>query len=152
MVSSRSQWAWQFLFECFDRSMWMAQQERTTPHTLKVTMAADKHLIILLLHPVCWLSSRVLQGGNYTCTYLSQQSFILMRGCIDPFLCILVAMVFISEVKLSRLVSQFQASLTKLSALLWVMVQFRYNVQLQLVATEERLSRFNFFFDLQQRP
>ena len=47
---------------------------------------------------------------------------------IDSILSILVAMVFISEVKLSRLVSQFQASLTKLSALLWVMVQFRYNV------------------------
>jgi len=47
---------------------------------------------------------------------------------IDPFLSILVAMVFISEVKLRRPVSQFQASLTKLSALLRVVVQFRYNV------------------------
>jgi len=47
---------------------------------------------------------------------------------IDPFLGILVAMVFISEVKLRRLVSQLPASLTKLSALLQVMVQFRYNV------------------------
>ena len=39
-----------------------------------------------------------------------------------PFLGILVAMVFISEVKLSRLVGQFQASLTKPSALLQVVV------------------------------
>ena len=46
---------------------------------------------------------------------------------IDPFLGILVAMVFILEVKPSRPVSQFQASLTKLSALLQVGVQFRYN-------------------------
>ena len=47
---------------------------------------------------------------------------------IDPFLGILVAMVFILEVKLRRPISQFQASLTKLSALLQVVVQFRYNV------------------------
>jgi len=45
-----------------------------------------------------------------------------------PFLSIFVAMVFIWEVKLKRLVSHFQASLTKLSALLQVVVQFRYNV------------------------
>ena len=49
---------------------------------------------------------------------------------IDPFLSILVAMVFILEVKPSRPVSQFQVSLTKLSALLQVGVQFRYNVEL----------------------
>ena len=49
---------------------------------------------------------------------------------IDPFLGILVAMVFILEVKPRRPVSQFQASLTKLSALLQVGVQFRYNVEL----------------------
>ena len=49
---------------------------------------------------------------------------------IDRFLGILVAMVFILEVKPSRPVSQFQASLTKLSALLQVGVQFRYNVEL----------------------
>ena len=49
-------------------------------------------------------------------------------GGIDPFLSILVAMVFISEVKLRRPVNQFQASLTKLSALLRVMIQFGYNV------------------------
>jgi len=51
-------------------------------------------------------------------------------AAIDPFLGILVAMVFILEVKPSRPVSQFQASLTKLSALLQVGVQFRYNVEL----------------------
>jgi len=43
---------------------------------------------------------------------------------MDPFLGILAAMVFISEVKLRRLVGQFQASLTKPSALLQVVVQF----------------------------
>ena len=47
---------------------------------------------------------------------------------IDPFLGIFVAMVFILEVKLKRPVRQFQASLTKLSALLQVVVQFRYNI------------------------
>ena len=49
---------------------------------------------------------------------------------MDPFLSILVAMVFILEVKPRRPVRQFQASLTKLSALLQVVVQFRYNVEL----------------------
>jgi len=49
---------------------------------------------------------------------------------IDPFLSILVAMVFILEVKRRRPVRQFQASLTKLSELLQVVVQFRYNVEL----------------------
>ena len=44
---------------------------------------------------------------------------------IDPFLCNLVAMVLISQVKLRRPGSQFQA---KLSALLQVVVHFRYNV------------------------
>ena len=43
---------------------------------------------------------------------------------IDPFLGIFVAMVFILEVKLKRPVRQFQASLTELSALLQVVVQF----------------------------
>ena len=47
---------------------------------------------------------------------------------IDSFLGIFVAMVFILEVKLTRPVRQFQASLTKLSALLQVVVQFRYNI------------------------
>ena len=47
---------------------------------------------------------------------------------IDPFLGIFVAMVFILEVKLKRPVRQFQASLTKLNALLQVVVQFRYNI------------------------
>ena len=61
-----------------------------------------------------------MQNMNYQYTWMCLY--------IDPFLGILVAMVFIAEVKLSRLVSQFQASLTKLSALLQVMVQFRYNV------------------------
>ena len=46
---------------------------------------------------------------------------------IDPFLGIFVATVFILEVKLKWPVRQFQASLTKLSALLQVVVQFRYN-------------------------
>jgi len=47
---------------------------------------------------------------------------------MDPFLGIFVATVFILEVKLKRPVRQFQASLTKLSALLQVVVQFRYNI------------------------
>ena len=60
-------------------------------------------------------------------------AWVLVRSLshsIDPFLSIPVAMVFILEVKPSRPVSQFQASLTKLSALLQVGVQFRYNVEL----------------------
>ena len=56
--------------------------------------------------------------------------FLIRKWSIDPFLSILVAMVFILEVKPRRPVSQFQASLTKLSALLQVVVQFRYNVEL----------------------
>jgi len=51
-----------------------------------------------------------------------------LTHAIDPFLGIFVAMVFILEVKLKRPVRQFQASLTKLSALLQVVVQFRYNI------------------------
>jgi len=51
-------------------------------------------------------------------------------GPMDPFFGILVAMVIILEVKPRRPVGQFQASLTKLSALLQVVVQFRYNVEL----------------------
>jgi len=47
---------------------------------------------------------------------------------IDPFLGIFVATVIILEVKLKRPVRQFQASLTKLCALLQVVVQFRYNI------------------------
>ena len=47
---------------------------------------------------------------------------------IDPFLGIFVATVFILEVKLKRPVRQFQASLIKVSALLQVVVQFRYNI------------------------
>jgi len=43
---------------------------------------------------------------------------------IDPFLGIFVATVIILEVKLKRPVRQFQASLTKLCALLQVVVQF----------------------------
>ena len=57
-------------------------------------------------------------------------SYKHVRKYIDPFLSILVAMVFILEVKPRRPVRQFQASLTKLSALLQVVVQFRYNVEL----------------------
>jgi len=53
---------------------------------------------------------------------------IVSAPCIDPFLGIFVATVFILEVKLKRLVRQFQSSLTKLSALLQVVVQFRYNI------------------------
>jgi len=53
---------------------------------------------------------------------------IWVSGPLDPFLGIFVATVFILEVKLKRPVRQFQASLTKLSALLQVVVQFRYNI------------------------
>ena len=51
---------------------------------------------------------------------------IVGTPCIDPFLGTFVATVL--EVKLKRPVRQFQASLTKLSALLQVVVQFRYNI------------------------
>jgi len=56
--------------------------------------------------------------------------YLLVFEChnIDPFLVIFVAMVFILEVKLKRPVRQFQASQTRLSALLQVVVQFRYSI------------------------
>ena len=68
--------------------------------------------------------------------FASKQSNVVVSGkCIDPFLSILVAMVFILEVKPRRPVSQFQASLTKLSALLQVVVQLRYNVELAIISS-----------------
>jgi len=63
--------------------------------------------------------------SSYPTHYLLVYSYFspYPLGFIDPFLGIFVATVFILEVKLKWPVRQFQASLTKLSALLQVVVQ-----------------------------
>jgi len=61
--------------------------------------------------------SKLHAGRGWETNYITSHG---LNKVIDPFLGISVAMVFILEVKLRRSVSQFQASLTKLSALLQV--------------------------------
>jgi len=73
-------------------------------------------------------SHKVATNGRRKRSLCSTNRAGLSRVAIDPFLGIFVATVIILEVKLKRPVGQFQASLTKLSALLQVVVQFRYNI------------------------